>query len=226
MCGRYSLIADIGQLALRFEFDAIGLEQPPRYNIAPTQPVLTVRGAEPGVASYMRWGLIPSGARSASTGAPMINARAETLSARPSFRSALRERRCLIPADGFYEWRRDGAARFPVRFTMASGEPFAFAGLWDTWQGPNGEAVGSCTIITTQANELLQPIHDRMPVILPRELEPLWLNEEVRDPALLSSVLVPYDSGLMDAHEVSTLVNSAVNEGPELWEPPQQTRLL
>ena len=222
----YSLIADIGQLALRFEFDAFGLEQPPRYNIAPTQPVLTVRGGEPGVASYMRWGLLPSGTRSASTGAPMINARAETLSARPSFRSALRDRRCLIPADGFYEWRREGAARLPVRFAMASGEPFAFAGLWDTWQGPNGEAVGSCTIITTQANELLQPIHDRMPVILPRGLEPLWLNEEVRDPALLSSVLVPYDSGLMDAHEVSTLVNSAVNEGPELWEPPQQARLL
>ena len=226
MCGRYSLIADIAQLAMRFEFEAARLEQPPRYNIAPTQPVLTVRGGERGVASFMRWGLLPSGTRSASTGAPMINARAETLSARPSFRSALRERRCLIPADGFYEWRREGAARFPVRFAMASGEPFAFAGLWDTWQDPNGEAAGSCTIITTQANELLQPIHDRMPVILPRELEPLWLNEEVRDPALLSSVLVPYDSGLMDAHEVSTLVNSAFNEGPELWEPPQQARLL
>ena len=226
MCGRYSLIADIGQLALRFEFDAGGLAQPPWYNIAPSQPVLTVGGGEPRAASYMRWGLVPSGTGSASTGAPMINARAETLSTRPSFRSALRERRCLIPADGFYEWRREGAARLPVLFTMASGEPFAFAGLRDTWQDPNGETTGSCTIITTQANELLQPIHDRMPVILPRELEPLWLNEEVRDPALLSSMLVPYDSGLMDAYEVSTLMNSAVNEGPELWEPPQQKRLL
>ena len=226
MCGRYSLIAEIGQLALRFEFDAGGLAQPPRYNIAPTQPVLTVGGGEPRAASYMRWGLAPPGTGSASTGAPMINARAETLSTRPSFRSALRERRCLIPADGFYEWRREDATRLPVRFTMALGEPFAFAGLWSTWQDPNGETAGSCAIITTQANELLQSIHDRMPVILPRELEPLWLNEEVRDPALLSSVLVPCDSGLMEAHEVSTRVNSAFNEGPELWEPQQQTRLL
>ncbi|MCY4449682.1 MAG: SOS response-associated peptidase [Chloroflexi bacterium] len=226
MCGRYSLIADITQLAMRFEFEAARLEQPPRYNIAPTQPVLSVRGGGPRYASYMRWGLVPSGANSMSVGPPLINARAETLSERPSFRAALRERRCLIPADGFYEWRRGSGSRSPVRVTMASGEPFAFAGLWDTWRHPGGEHVTSCTIVTTEANELLQPVHDRMPVILPRELEPLWLNEEVRDPALLSSVLVPYDSGLMDAHEVSTLVNSAVNEGPELWEPPQQTRLL
>ncbi len=226
MCGRYSLISDITQLALRFEFEAGGLEQPPRYNIAPTQMVLTVGNGKPRHASYMRWGLALSGTGSVSAGAPMINARAETLSERPSFRAALKERRCLIPADGFYEWQRTGAGRSPVRVTLASAEPFAFAGLWETWRDPNGDTVGSCTIITTQANELLRPIHDRMPVILPRDLESLWLDDGMQDPAALGSLLVPYDSDQMDLYEVSTLVNSAFNDGPELLEPPQQARLL
>lgn len=226
MCGRYSLIAEITQLALRFEFEAGGLAQPPRYNIAPTQMVLTVGSGEPRHASYMRWGLVPSGVEGVSAGAPMINARAETIAERPSFRTALRERRCLIPADGFYEWRRGGASRLPMRVTLASGEPFAFAGLWETWCDSNGDSVGSCTIITTQANELLQPIHDRMPVIVPRDLEPLWLDGEVRDPALLGSLLLPYNSGLMDLYEVSTLVNSAFNDGPGLLAPAPQARLL
>ncbi|MYB84884.1 MAG: SOS response-associated peptidase [Chloroflexi bacterium] len=226
MCGRYSLIAEITQLALRFEFEAGRLAQPPRYNVAPTQMVLTVGSGEPRHASYMRWGLVPSGAGGVSAGAPMINARAETLSERPSFRTALRERRCLIPADGFYEWWRGSGSRSPVRVTLASGEPFTFAGLWETWRDPNGDPVGSCTIITTQANELLRPIHDRMPVILPRDLESLWLDDEMRDTAALGSLLVPYDSGLMGLYEVSTLVNSAFNDGPELLAPPRQTRLL
>ena len=226
MCGRYSLIAEITQLALRFEFEAGGLAQPPRYNVAPTQMVLTVGSGDPRHASYMRWGLVPSGAGDVSAGAPMINARAETIAERPSFRTALKERRCLIPADGFYEWRRGGTSRLPVRVTLASGEPFAFAGLWETWRDTNGDLVGSCTIITTQANELLRPIHHRMPVILPRELEPLWLDDGVRDPALLGGLLLPYDSSLMDLYEVSTLVNSASNDGPELLAPAQQARLL
>ena len=132
MCGRYSLIAEIGELAVRFEFDAHGLAQATWYNIAiaPTQMVLAVRSGDPRQASYMRWGLIPSGTRNSPSGAPMINARAETVAERPSFRSALTRRRCLIPADGFYEWRRDSAGKRPVRITLASGEPFAFAGLW------------------------------------------------------------------------------------------------
>ena len=176
MCGRFSLIAEVGEIAVRFEFVAHGLAQVARYNIAPTQPVLAVRSGEPRQASYMRWGLIPSGTRSTPSGAPMINARAEAVAERPIFRSALTQRRCLIPADGFYEWRRDSAGKRPVRITLASGEPFAFAGLWETWQDPNGDPVISCTIITTEANELVQPIHGRMPVILPRELEALWLD--------------------------------------------------
>ena len=134
MCGRFSLIAEIGELAARFDFDADGLAQPPRYNIAPTQTALAVTGGERRSASLMRWGLIPAGAMGAPTGSLMINARAETVAERPSFRPALRRRRCLVLADGFYEWRRTSAGRQPVRFALASGEPFAFAGLWDTWR--------------------------------------------------------------------------------------------
>ena len=226
MCGRYSLIAEIGELAVRFEFDAHGLARVARYNIAPTQMVLAVRGGDPRQGSYMRWGLIPSGTRNSPSGAPMINARAETVAERPSFRSALKSRRCLIPADGFYEWRRDGAGRRPVRITLASGEPFALAGLWETWQDPNGEPVVSCIIITTQANELIQPIHDRMPVILPQDLEALWLDDEMQDAATLVSLLAPYPPGAMQTYEVSSLVNSAFNDGPELLAPTQQPRLI
>ena len=225
MCGRYSLIVEIGQLALRFGFDAYDLERPPRYNIAPTQPVLAVRGSEPRLASYMRWGLVPSATRETPSDPPLINARAETVAERPSFRSALLRRRCLIPADGFYEWQRDSGRR-PVRITMASGEPFAFAGLWDTWRDPRGDVIESCTIITTEANDLLQPIHDRMPVILPEDVEPLWLDNGIQDGAALVSLLAPYPSEAMRTYEVSTLVNSAANDGPELIAPAQQGRLL
>ena len=226
MCGRYSLIAEIGELAIRFEFDAYGLAQAPRYNIAPTQTVLAVRGGERRQASYMRWGLIPSGARSAPSGPPLINARAETVAERPSFRSALMRRRCLIPADSFYERQHDSAGRRPVRIRLAPEEPFAFAGLWDAWQDPQGEVVESCTIITTEANELVRPIHDRMPVILPEDVESLWLDEGMQDAAALVSLLGPYPAERMERYEVSTLVNSALNDGPELIAPAQQGRLI
>ena len=226
MCGRYTLIMEIEELALRFEFDPSGLVQPPRYNIAPTQPVLAVRSGRPRQASYMRWGLIPSGAGNAPQGPPMINARAETLAERPSFRSALVRRRCLIPADGFYEWQRGGAGRQPVRITLASGAPFAFAGLWDAWRSPQGEVVESCTVITTEANELVQPIHNRMPVMLPEELEPLWLDEELQDADAIAGLLAPYPAEHMEAYEVSALVNSAFNDGPDLIAPAPQGKLF
>lgn len=226
MCGRYSLIADIGDLALRFEFEDYGFAQPPRYNIAPTQPVLAVRGGGFRLASYMRWGLVPSGSKRPLSGPPIINARAETLTVRPNFRSALIRRRCLVLADSFYEWQRDGGARQPVRIVLASGEPFAFAGLWDTWRNPQGEPVESCTIITTEANELVRSIHDRMPVILPQDVESLWLDEEMQDAAAVTSLLTPYPSERMEAYEVSTLVNSAFNDGPELIAPASQGRLF
>ena len=216
MCGRYSLVADIRDLAERFDFDGDRVEFESTYNVAPTQQVLTVVGRKVRRGGFMRWGLIPHWARDPGIGSRMINARAETVAEKPSFRTALRRRRCLVLADGFYEWRRTSAGKRPMRITMASGEPFAFAGLWDTWRDPQDETVTSCTIITTEANDLLRSIHDRMPVILQRHQEDLWLDHDIRDSDILREVLTPYNSGVMEAYEVSTLVNSAANNHPEV----------
>ena len=218
MCGRYSLIADLGELARRFEFDGDWDDFDRRYNIAPTQDVLTVVGGESRRGGYMRWGLIPFWAKDKSIGSRMINARAETVGEKPSFRNALRRRRCLILADGFYEWQKLGKQKRPMRIVMQSGESFAFAGLWETWRDPQGEVIPSCTIITTSANDTLRPIHDRMPVILRRDLEDFWLDNSVTDPDALTSVLTPYANDAMEAYEVSTLINSARNDVPEVLE--------
>ena len=201
---------------MRFEFDGDWEALERRYNIAPTQEVLTVVGGENRRAGLMRWGLIPHWAKDPKIGNRMINARAETVAERPVFREALRRRRCLVPADGFYEWQGSGRARRPMRFAMRSGEPFAFAGLWSVWTDPQGNRVPSYTIITTTANDLLRPIHDRMPVILPRDLEEFWLDRSVDDAEALGSILAPYPSDAMEAYAVSPLVNSAANDGPEV----------
>ena len=219
MCGRYSLIADLGDLARRFEFDGDWLSFEAAYNIAPTQQALTVReNGEDREAGFMRWGLIPSWAKDPSVGIRMINARAETVAEQPAFRTALRRRRCLVLADGFYEWQRmpGSRAKRPMRIVLKTGEPFAFAGLWEMWRAPAGGRIESCAIITTTANELLKPIHDRMPVMLPRESESLWLDASVDNPGLLAHMLRPYNTDAMDAYEVSTLVNSANNNVPEV----------
>lgn len=219
MCGRYSLIADIQELARQFEFDGTGFENSPRYNVAPTQSVLTVTNRDERQAEYMRWGLIPSWAKDASIGNRMINARGETVAQKPSFRNALTRRRCLVLADGFYEWQKVGKGKRPMRIVLNSREPFAFAGLWETWRDPEGETVRSCTIITTEANDLLRPIHERMPVILPKELEEFWLDGDVTDSAALTNVLSPYNEELMEAYQVSPLVNKATNNGADLIVP-------
>ena len=207
---------DLGELARRFEFDGDWEAFERRYNIAPTQEVLTVVGGETRHAGFMRWGLIPFWAKNASIGSRMINARAEKVAEKSAFRDALRRRRCLVLADGFYEWQRSGRAKRPMRVVMRSGEPFAFAGLWCVWTDPEGKRIPSCTIITTAANDLLRPIHDRMPVILPRDLEDLWLDAGVDDPGALGNVLAPYPGRAMEVYEVSPLVNSAANDGPEV----------
>ena len=222
MCGRYSLAADLEDIQQRFELFASDLTYSPRHNIAPTQPVLAVTNDGGRQPEYLRWGLIPSWAKSASVGNRLINARAETVAERPSFRSALARRRCLVIADGFYEWQRVGKARRPMRVVLKSGEPFAFAGLWDSWRDPAGDIVRFCTIITTEVNELLRPIHNRMPVILPKELESFWLDDEVQDPLALGDILSPYPAEAMDAYEVSSLVNRPSNEGPEVAIPVEQ----
>ena len=219
MCGRYSLIADIQELARQFEFDGTGFENSPRYNVAPTQAVLTVTNREGRQGEYMRWGLIPSWAKDATIGNRMINARGETAAQKPSFSDALQRRRCLVLADGFYEWQKAGKGKRPMRIVLKSREPFAFAGLWETWRNPEGESLHSCTIITTEANDLLRPIHERMPVILPRELDEFWLDGDVTNPAALTDVLSPYPEELMEVYEVSPLVNKATNDGAELIVP-------
>ena len=219
MCGRYSLVADLGELARRFEFDGDWLTFESAYNIAPTQEVLTVVGGETRRGGFMRWGLVPWWAKDLSIGSRMINARAETVADRPAFRDALRHRRCLVLADGFYEWQRTGRAKRPMRVTMRSGEPFAFAGLWSTWKDPDGNRIPSCAIITTASSDLLAPVHDRMPVVLPRDMEEFWLDPEVEDPDVLASALTPYPDDAMEVYEVSDLVNSAANDGPEVIAP-------
>lgn len=219
MCGRFSLIADLGELARRFEFDGDWDAFDARHNIAPTQSILTVVGGEDRRAGLMRWGLIPRWAKAASIGTRMINARAETVAEKPAFRDAFRRRRCLALADGFYEWRRVGKSRTPMRIVMRSREPFAFAGLWSVWRDEDGNRIPSCAIVTTTPNETAAAVHDRMPVILSRDAERLWLDDGVEDPDALSSVLVPYPSELMEAYEVSSLVNSVANDGPEVIEP-------
>ena len=204
------------ELAQRFQFDATGLTVKSAYNVAPTQDVLTVVGGDTRQGVLMRWGLIPYWAKDTSLGNRMINARAETVAEKPAFRDALRKKRCLILADGFYEWQRTRSAKRPMRAVMRSGEPFAFAGLWSTWRGTKGNRISSCSIITTVANDLLRPIHDRMPVILPKGQEEFWLDINVEDSDALTSVLTPYPAQAMEMYEVSTLVNSTGNDGPEV----------
>jgi putative SOS response-associated peptidase YedK len=220
MCGRFTLSVSGAEVAEWF-----GLSGPPavepRYNIAPTQPVAIIRAAPDGPARHLslaRWGLVPSWAQDLAFGNRMINARAETVADKPAFRSAFRRRRCLIPASGFYEWRAQDGGKQPYLIGLAGGRPFALAGLWETW-GPGGEAVESCAILTTQANALMRPIHERMPVILAPADYGLWLDGKVQDPARLQPLLRPYADGEMVAHAVSTWVNNPRHDDPRCLEP-------
>ncbi|MXZ86090.1 MAG: SOS response-associated peptidase [Acidimicrobiia bacterium] len=222
MCGRYSLTASLQELAERFEFDGEPEGFVPRYNVAPTQQVLTVVGGDTRRAGFMRWGLIPSWSKDSPSSRPLINARAETVAEKPTFRGSLRHRRCLVLADGFYEWQKAGDAKRPMRITMRSGEPFAFAGLWSKWTDPEGNRAPSCAIITTAANNLLKPIYHRMPVILAEEAEDTWLDTALDDSDALTQLLEPYPDNALEAYEVSRLVNSASNDTPEVTEPLPQ----
>ncbi|GIX46499.1 MAG: DUF159 family protein [Candidatus Tectimicrobiota bacterium] len=224
MCGRFTLFTALETLQARFCFEAQGLAYRPSYNIAPGQPVLVVLAAQgQRRAGYLRWGLVPSWAKAPRAG--LINARVETVAEKPSFREALRRRRCLVLADGFYEWRKTGATALPVYVRLRQGEPFAFAGLWDTWRPPAGPALATCTILTTAATALLQPLHPRMPVILTPDAEASWLDPRLSDPAALLSLLCPLAEAALEAYPVSRLVNSPHHNspaciapaGPPLW---------
>ncbi len=216
MCGRFTLTADLNAVQEAFPWMYVPEGLQPRYNIAPTQPVAVVANDGKNRLDYFTWGLVPSWAKDPEIGSRMINARAETLAEKPSFRNAFRRRRCLVLADGFYEWRAsaDSKRKTPMYIQLASGKPFAFAGLWEVWNGPDGSQILSCTIITTSPNALMEPIHNRMPVILPPEAYPLWLLPGEQDPARLASLLAPYPAEGMHAYPVSTLVNSPANDLP------------
>jgi putative SOS response-associated peptidase YedK len=204
-------------LEKRFRVSARQIALFPRYNLAPGQEAPVVVVEESRLLKMMKWGLVPFWAKDASIGDRMINARADTVAEKPSFKQALRQRRCLVLADGFFEWqRRPGQKKkVPVRFALKSGEPFAFAGLWERWKAPDGNVLHSFTIITTEANELVQPIHHRMPVILRAEQEQRWLDPNLRDVAALADLWNPYPSQGLTRYEVSTIVNSPANDVPE-----------
>jgi putative SOS response-associated peptidase YedK len=195
-----------------------------RFNIAPTQPIAAVRWLpDEGQRqlSLLRWGLVPSWAKDPAMGNRMINARAETVAEKPSFRAAFKRRRCLIPADGYYEWQKVGKRKQPYYFRMKDDRPFAFAGLWEQWSGGKGDApepMETCTIITTEANELGRPIHDRMPVIVHPDEYAFWLDPRVEDRSRLETLLRPYDPGEMMAEPVTTHVNNVRNDDPKCLE--------
>jgi putative SOS response-associated peptidase YedK len=214
MCGRFTQAAD-GEIIFKVFALPEPPAMPPRYNIAPTQDVAAVRAVDGGRRlAMLHWGLIPSWAKERAMGARMINARAETLAEKPAFRSAFRARRCLIVADGFYEWQKVGGRKQPYFIRFRDGRPFGFAGLWERWHREGEEAVESCTIVTTEANELLAPIHDRMPVIVEPEQFALWLDPSVSDINRVAGLLRPFSAGAMEAYPVSFLVNNPANDAP------------
>jgi putative SOS response-associated peptidase YedK len=221
MCGRFTLRSPAVVLADHFDV-AIEGELAPRYNIAPTQLVSAVRkGSTDDARRFvaLRWGLVPHWAKDVSVGNRMINARAETVAQKPAFRTAFRRRRCLIPADGYFEWQKRGKTKQPYYFRMQDDSPLAFAGLWESWRGEaDQQAVESCTIITTEANALTRPIHDRMPVILEPACYDVWLDAAVDNIEALLPLLRPLPADAMTADPVSTHVNSPRNDDPRCIE--------
>ncbi|MDF5724446.1 MAG: SOS response-associated peptidase [Rhizonema sp. PD37] len=239
MCGRFTLSQSAETLAQAFEIQSLpDLEQ--QYNIAPTQVVATVSSNSDKERKFqqLHWGLIPSWAKDTGIGVKLINARSETVAEKPSFRAAFKHRRCLVMADGFYEWQQQGKTtkspasgekllsshpekfkKQPFYFRLQDAQPFAFAGLWEQWESPEGKKIASCTILTTVANELLQPIHDRMPVILSPKDYDLWLDPQVQTLEPLQQILRPYPTEKMSAYPVSTLVNNPKHDSSECITP-------
>ncbi|MGN7357605.1 SOS response-associated peptidase [Paenibacillus sp. SAF-054] len=217
MCGRFTLIVSLEELMLRYELDP-GHSVPyhrPQYNIAPTQMVLSIihDGSRLRLGE-LRWGLVPSWAKDSSMGSRMINARSETLAQKPAYRLPFERKRCLIPADGFYEWQQTGSGKRPYRIKLKSSELFSMAGLYDIWVREDGSRLATCTVITTRPNSLMEPIHDRMPVILRPEDELRWVQRGAADTKELQQLLIPYPADEMEAYPVSSTVNSVKNDTP------------
>jgi putative SOS response-associated peptidase YedK len=224
MCGRFVRKRSSKDLATAFRARQISDGLQPSFNIAPTHNVAVVVDDGERRLVSMRWGLVPSFASDLSIGSRLINARAETLINKSAFKHAFRHRRCLVLADGFYEWLKQGAAKTPMLFHLSPERSFGFAGLYETWKPASGEALSTCTIITTEANDLVRPVHDRMPVILPTDVEDFWLDSGVEDPRRLLDLLQPYPANEMAVYEVSTLVNSVKNDSPACIEKASGTK--
>jgi len=223
MCGRFALTAPASAIAEIFQVDVLP-EVLPRYNVAPSQQVAALVRQEDGTRQMttFRWGLIPSWAKDPKIAYKMINARSETAASKPAFRAAFKRRRCLILADGFYEWtRRSKTDKIPHLIQLEDGRPFAMAGIWERWVSPEGEEIRSTAILTTGPNELMEPIHNRMPVILPTEREADWLDPEASKEAL-QELLVPFDADSMQERIVTKRVNNARHEGPDVQGAPEE----
>ncbi|HZS65132.1 MAG TPA: SOS response-associated peptidase [Xanthobacteraceae bacterium] len=219
MCGRYTLISAPEAIRALFRYR----EQPnfpPRYNVAPTQPIAIVRlAARERQFALVRWGLLPSWIKDPRAFSLLINARGESVQDKPAFRAAMRRRRCLIPADGFYEWKRAGMSKQPYYIHRSDGSPLAFAGLWETWTGPNGEELETAAIVTTAANRQLAALHGRMPVILEPDAFDLWLDCDRVDAKTASALIAPAPDGSLEMYPVSTAVNRVANDAPPLIDP-------
>lgn len=229
MCGRFTMAIDSEDLRTELALGQMPPDWEKRYNIAPSQDVATVPNPDNRDVVWMRWGLVPFWAKDPSIGNKMINARAETVAEKPSFRNSFKNKRCLILANGFYEWRKSGGQSIPFYFQLKGGEPFAFAGLWDDWENkgvsskPGLPGLTTCTLITTSANEDVRAVHPRMPVVLTKETMWDWLEED--DPKILESLLRPLPAGSLIAYQVSRDVNSPQNQGEYLVEPIEEEGL-
>lgn len=217
MCGRFVRKSTLEEIAEAFDLDISGIdfELSPSYNVAPGQPVAAAVFDGGRKLKTYRWGLVPFWSRDEKAGYRMINARAETLGEKPGFRAAFAKRRCIVVADGFYEWRQEGKSKTPFYVRLKDGRPFGLAGLYEHWKSPDGKALDTCAIITTSANELMKPIHDRMPVILDKKSYGAWLDTDAKDPHRLAELLKPFDPDKMGSYKVSQLVNSPKNDSPE-----------
>ncbi len=220
MCGRFSLISSEELIKRIFRLNRAPVQL--RFNIAPSQKVPVIRITHNTLEREMvdmRWGLIPSWAKDIAIGNQLINARSETLFEKPAFRSAVKKRRCLIPTDGFFEWKKEGKKKQPYYIYLKDRQPFGIAGLWESWEGKDEETILSFTIITTEANELIRPLHERMPVIVPNEKQDSWLDTQQQSPDLIRSSLVPFPAQEMALHQVGDWVNNPRNDIPACIEP-------
>jgi putative SOS response-associated peptidase YedK len=221
MCGRFTLTVDPAELQETFGNYTFPKRFAPRFNIAPSQPVLAIPNDDTNAADFFIWGLIPMWAKDPAIGDRLINARGETIAEKPSFRGSFKHKRCLILADGFYEWKTAAGrkTKTPYFIHMKDRAPFALAGLWDSWESPDGSSIKTCTIITTAPNELMANLHNRMPVILHPRDHARWLDASAQSPENLLPLIKPYPADVMSAYPVSTLVNKPENNSPELVVP-------